>query len=404
MSWSAYAALLRRRDFRRFWLGMTLSVLGDSFTRVAFIWFVYQETGSSAALGWLTVCYLGPILLGGPIAGWALDRFDRRLVMAIDNLLRGAAIAIVPLLYWLEALQVWHIYAAAACYGLLMMISLAGTPSLIPALAKAEELTTANALESLSYTLGGVIGPVLAGFAVAAFGAPMTVLIDVASYVIFALALIGLSPMPPGKDTAATGPGFGGALRLFLRHPVLLSTTLMFMAANLGGGALEVWLPILVSERLGNDPRLYGGLLAAMALGETLSSLLAGALGDRRLGLKICCVQVLSGLAVLSIAVYGNLPAAALGLLLLGVFSAPMTIWAQSLRMAIIPPDLRGRMFALLRTVMQLGNPLGGMAGGWFMPVIGLSATIALSAAAMGVPGLAGLAVRRLRLAQPDRV
>lgn len=404
MSWTAYVALLRRRDFRRFWIGMTLSVLGDSFTRVAFIWFVYQQTGSSVALGWLTVCYLGPILFGGFVAGWALDRFDRRLVMALDNLLRGAAIAIVPLLYWLDLLLVWHIYAAAACYGLLMMVSLAGTPALIPALAKPEELTTANALESLSYTLGGVIGPMLAGFAIAAFGAPMTVLIDVASYLLFALALFGLSPMPPHRTGADSAPGFGAALHLFLRHPVLLSTTLMFMVFNLGGGALEVWLPILVSDHLGNDPRLYGALLAALALGETLSSLLAGALGDQRLGLKICGAQILSGLAVLLIATFTTLPAAALGLLLLGAFSAPMTIWAQSLRMAIIPPELRGRMFALLRMVMQLGNPLGGMAGGWIMPVIGLSATIGLSAAAIGAPALAGLAVKQLRLAQPDRV
>ncbi|MGH6962837.1 MAG: MFS transporter, partial [Dongiaceae bacterium] len=126
--------LATNAPFRRFWLGFTFSVLGDSFTRVAFTWFVYETTQSAAAVGLLMVFYTGPLIVGGFLAGWALDRFDRRVVMIADNLVRGLAIAIVPLLYLLGSLALWHVYLAAAVYGLLMMVALAGAPSLIPAL------------------------------------------------------------------------------------------------------------------------------------------------------------------------------------------------------------------------------------------------------------------------------
>src|SRR5215212_10049572 len=88
-------------------------------------------------------------------------------------------------------------------------------------------------------------------------------------------------------------------------------------------------------------------------------------------------------------------PAAAL----CGAFSAPLTIWAQTLRMQIIPEQLRGRMFALLRTLMQSGNPLGGALAGLLLPTLGMMAMIALSALVTGVPGLLGTRVAALRRA-----
>jgi hypothetical protein len=92
-------------------------------------------------------------------------------------------------------------------------------------------------------------------------------------------------------------------------------------------------------------------------------------------------------------------PVAVAGLFLLGAFSAPMTVWAQTLRMQMIPPELHGRAFALLRLLMQAGNPLGAALSGALFPLLGLLGLIAASAVVIGMPGAAGLAVRDLRLA-----
>ncbi len=89
----------------------------------------------------------------------------------------------------------------------------------------------------------------------------------------------------------------------------------------------------------------------------------------------------------------------AIGLFLLGFFSAPLTIWAQTLRMQVIPPEMRGRTFALLRTLMQGATPLGGALGGFLLPVLGMQIMIGLSSLIIGAPGLAGMQTKELRQA-----
>jgi MFS family permease len=307
-------------------------VLGDAMTRVALTWFVYETTRSAEALGWLMLCYTGPIIVGGLIAGSLLDRFDRRAVMLADNLVRGGAVALIPVLHALGRLAVWHIYLVAAVYGLLMMISLAGGPALIPSLVRREQLPTANALEMLSFTLGGVIGPVVAGALIAWVGAPNVVIVDAISYFAFALALARSRLSVEAQAQQHTGrqrQHLGHAVQLLLKNKVLLSTTLMFMAFNIGGGAMAVWLPILSARVLGGGPELYGALLGALALGEVASAFVAGSLVlPHSLGTLICLAQALSG-ASLSIVLIGRSPwIVGAGLALFGAFSSPLTIWA----------------------------------------------------------------------------
>ncbi len=268
-------------------------MFGDSMTRMAFIWFVYQQTRSSAALGILMICYTGPVVIGGFVAGWALDRFDRRQVMIWDCLVRGLAIALVPLLYAMGQLAIWHVYAAAAVYGLLTMVSLAGIPAMIPSLVGESQLTTANALEILSYTIAGIAGPALAGVLIELIGAPATVLVDVASYLLFALAILGVRLAPLAAPAAAkASQGLSAAIALLVGNPVLLAITAMFIVFNIGMGAMNVWLPIYVQEDLGGGSALYGLLLAATAAGESASAAALGALRFWRAWLSrllACC-------------------------------------------------------------------------------------------------------------------
>jgi MFS family permease len=97
-----YRDIFHFTSFREFWFGFTFSAVGDAMTRVALIWFVYQSMHSSQAVGWLLLCYTGPVVLGGFFAGSLLDRFDRRTVMLFDNALGGSAVASIPLLYFLD--------------------------------------------------------------------------------------------------------------------------------------------------------------------------------------------------------------------------------------------------------------------------------------------------------------
>jgi len=397
-----YRQAFQFKSFRLFWSGFTFSVLGDAMTRTALTWFVYKTTNSVKALGLLTLFYTGPVIVGGLLAGWLLDRFDRRYVILADNLIRGVVVALIPFLYARGQLALWHVYTVAGFYGALMMIPLAGGPALIPDLVPKRYLDTANALETLSFTLASVLGPPLAGMLISRVGAPNVVIVDALTYFVFALAILYVKL--PKKDAipslvAKATYRLKDALQLLIQNKILLSTTLMFMTFNLGLGLMLVWLPIYADRVLGGGAELYGILVGFIAVGEVSSSIVVGGLiFSLSLGVLICLSQFLAGVSLsLLLFRYGTWWAI-LSLALLGLFQAPLTIWAQTLRMQIIPEKLRGRTFALLRTLMQSASPVGGIIAGFLLPVVGIFTMIGLSVGLMGVPGLLGYRVKDLRL------
>jgi MFS family permease len=184
---------------------------------------------------------------------------------------------------------------------------------------------------------------------------------------------------------------------------VLLSTTLMFMACNIGIGILNVALPIFSDQIAGGGPGVYGTLLGILSAGEVLSASLAGSLVlSLSLGRRIALAQVLSTAGLLVLLVGPIFLPTAIGLFAFGFFTAPLTIWAQTLRMQVIPAGLRGRTFSLLRTLMQGTTPVGGALGGFLLPVFGIPLMILFSALLIGIPGLAGLRIPGLRQAGGD--
>ncbi len=395
-------ALRGERGFGVFWLGFSASVLGDAITRTTLIWYVFDLTGSSVSLGWLSFCFTAPVVVGGITAGWLLDRYDRRAIMVIDSLAKSLLVASVPVLAAMDAMPLWYVYLVAGVFGFLMMIPLAGVPSLLPALVDGEDLNAANALETIGYTAGGVLGPPLAGLLIAWVGPLEALYLDAASYLVFAWAVWRCRPVRQDRDAATGDAGsLRAAARIIVRNPVLASTTAMYLVFNIGLGALLVVVPVFAETVLGGGPELYGILLGCLAAGELLGSLTIGSI---RLplaeGLAICLAVLLSAAAVAALALSSNVAGAALALGLYGAFSAPLTIWGQTLRMKIIPPAFHGRCFAIMRTLMQSGGPLGGVSAGFAVPVLGLRAAIGGIALITCMVGALGLSLADLRRAR----
>ncbi len=388
-----YLSLLRDKTFGLLWLGATISILGDGLTWTALVWLIYELTGSARDIGALVVIYTAPVIVGGPLAGYLLDRCDRRKVLLADNLIRGALMACIPLLHWLDQLQTWHLYAAAGVYGLFKMISLAGIPTVFPSILPAEKLTTANALESLSFGVGGVIGPALGGVLIGLIGGANTIALDALSYFVFAACLFFLPALPVAHaQGAAPASDLRPALRFIRVTPALWFITLMFMAANVGLGMLSVFLPIYARETLGGDATTFGSLLSAATAGELLGGLLVGMIAWRwTLGRSIASAQAAVGASFLGLLA---LPGFALSAAFLGIahfFSAPLTIWAQTIRLRLIPAPLRGRVISLLRTLMQAAPPLGGLLGSLLLANYGVQPTILTLALIIAVPGVIGI-------------
>jgi len=308
----------------------------------------------------------------------------------------------VPILAAMDAMPLWYVFLVAGLFGFLMMIPLAGVPSLLPALVDGDDLNAANALETIGYTAGGVVGPPLAGLLIAQVGPLEALYLDAATYLAFAWAVWRCRPRPE-EQRPETGEATSllAAARLIARSPVLASTTLMYLAFNVGLGALLVVVPVFADTVLGGGPELYGLLLGCVAIGELASSV---AIGFVRLplaeGLAICLAALLSGLAVAVVAFSPNAVGAGIGLALYGAFSAPLTIWGQTLRMKIIPPGFHGRCFAIMRTLMQSGGPLGGVSAGFAVPLLGVRAAVAAIALITVLVGGLGLTIAELRRAR----
>jgi MFS family permease len=153
-----------------------VSAAGDSAGWVALV--ALSLRTAHASLPVLVVLYTAPVAVGGLGAGWALDHFDRRRLMILDSVLRGAVFASIPLAALFGSLGDGQLYAVAAVYGLFKMIGLAGFPSLIPSLVSEAQIDQANALEGVAYGLASLIGAGLAGLAVATIGPVPVVDID----------------------------------------------------------------------------------------------------------------------------------------------------------------------------------------------------------------------------------
>ncbi|WP_157252660.1 MFS transporter [Nonomuraea typhae] len=355
-----YRRALAGRDFRVLWLGSTLSLAGDGMTFVALTWLVLSRPGGTQQLGLLTVCYTLPVFLGGLLAGPVLDRFDKRHVLAADSVVRGLAMASIPVASALGGVPEPLPFAVAAVYGLFKMVPLAGFPAAIPHLVEPADRDAANALESLSFSLAGVIGPALGGVLIGAVGSELVLALDAVSYLLFALAALAVRrPLLPAPRAVA-GRATGWA-KVVLRDRFLVVTTLAFMAFNVAEGMLLVAAPWLAKTQLGGA-RDLGVLLAALAAGELAGAAVAGARSPRRPVRAIAVAQLLASLGFLALLATPSTLGVAAGFLVIGLFSAPMTVWAQSVRMSRLPAAVRGRGFALLRTLMQATPPLGAAA------------------------------------------
>jgi MFS family permease len=371
------------------WAGATVSAAGDSASWVALV--ALALGNAHASLPVLVVLYTAPVAVGGLAAGWALDRFDRRRLMIADSVFRGAAFASIPLAALFGGLGAGQLYAVAAVYGLLKMIGLAGFPALIPSLVSRTQIDQANALEGVTFGLASLAGAGLAGLAVATIGPAPVVVFDSASYLVMALGLWSVHDLssparrPRLPRTPTPGTGFRAVLRLAATNPVLRDTTIMFALFNIGEGALLVFLPRRAVE-LGLGSGGYGYLVAATTAGQLLAALLLARRTWRAsLRASITVAQITAGLVVLLLVIHSTV-VTVVALVALGMCSAPMTAWAQSLRMRLVPPGAHGRLFALLRTTMQATPPAGAavaaltLAHGTLVTVIAIAVAMSLPA------------------------
>src|SRR5215467_4356752 len=375
---------LNRPAFRRLWLGLVVSRLGDQFTIIALVWFVLQLTGSGVAIGLVVFCFQLPTILSSPFMGKLLDRYQPRIIMAIDNFGRACIIAIIPLLYVLGDLRLPIVYVLALFSGLLSPATEIGCRIVIPRLVPDEELEKANSLSSISWDFATLVGPALAGILVTVISVPAVLLLDAGSFLLMgamAVSLPNMRPVLTGRgevEKRGSLIGFGTIFRMkALRFLTIL--TLLFLFAQ---GLAEVAVPVYSQNTLGAGAMGYGLLMSAFGVGSLLSLFLISQFWSRkrRKAFSLATILIFSGLFLAPVVFLRMLPVAMLFMTLAGFAAAPYYVVEQSLMQRLVPINVQGQVFGARGALSIAGYPLGGVIGGVCMTKIAAPLVIGMSA------------------------
>ncbi len=404
------ASPLAHPAFRRLWLGLTISRMGDALTIVALTWFVLQLTGSGLAIGLLVLCFQLPAMLSSPLIGNLLDRYQPRFIIGLDNFCRAVIIATIPLLYWSGNLHLWMVYGLALCAGTLAPATEVGMRVVIPRLVTWKELERANALSSISWDAATLVGPALAGFLVFFINAPTVLLLDAATF-LFMGAMVSALPrfaQRQVEESSVQGKrawlGFGTIIntRAILWLSVL---TLLFLFAQ---GLAEVALPLYSQRTLGAGSAGYGLLMSAFGAGSLLAMALLSQrwVGRERQGITLSMILFLSGLLLLPLLLVRSLPIALLVMALAGCAAGPYYVVEQTLTQRLVSEQMRGQVFGARGALNVAGYPLGGAVAGVLLGVLAAPLVIgvpALLCIAMACACLASPTMRSLRRSPSDQ-
>ena len=394
-------APLRDREFRKLWLAMCVSLLGDGAFLVAVAWQVYELSNAPTAFSIVGIAMTVPTILFLLLGGVASDRFDRRLLMVSADLLRALAGAALAALAVTGVLEVWHVAILAALYGTGAAFFAPAFDAFVPDIVPPDRLPQANALDQLMRPLVlRMAGPALGGMLVAAGGAGAVFAFDSASFVFSAAILlrVRVTVKPAHKVAGSVVRDLTVGWR-FVRGRVWLWAT--FASAAVAYlcfmGPVEVLLPYLVKNELEGTARDLGLVFAAGGLGSVACAL---AMGQRDIPRRsMTFIYAVWTLATLAVAGYG-LSSTLWQLMVAAVaFNALETagtiVWA-TMKQRHVPREMLGRVssldwlisIGLLPLSFALTGPVAGALGAQGTLVAAGVVGAIVTCAAYFVPGM----------------
>jgi MFS family permease len=363
--------MLINRNFSLLWAGQIVSQIGDKFYAIALAWWILEKTNSPSMMGTFLIAAVLPSLLFGPIAGGLIDRWNRKAILIVADLLRGAIVVAVTLLSWLGILEVWHVFAAAIGISLGTAFFDPTVKAVIPQLVEEEKLPHANALSQLIVGITTIIGPVLGATFVAFFGFTLVFLINSISYIISACfeGVMVIARTAGSARTSKVASDIKEGL-VFIKSNRQVSTVLV--AIGIGHffiGSLMVIMPFLAKQLSGSGVRNLGYLETMIGVGVFFASVLIktrkkAISGERLLFSAMATVGLwLSLIGVVKLAgILWIVPFLAIAFLI-GASIAMAAVFWQSLLQVNVKNEMAGRVFSIAGT---LGNASFPVAYGLF--------------------------------------
>ncbi|PZD72619.1 hypothetical protein C1752_03455 [Acaryochloris thomasi RCC1774] len=416
------------RTFLIIWLGQFASLLGSELTNFAITLWAWEITGQATPLSLILVFTQVPRLLVSPFAGIWVDRYPRKYLMLLGDLIAGLSTIALLLLFLTQNLQVWHLYITGAINGLFGYIQGLAYAASLTLIVPKQHYARATALGSVQMSGTYILAPALAGAIYAATGLTGILCIDISTFAIAicSLALVSIPqsqaiPLAKEKNSFRTSLTFG--LKYLWRRPSLMALLSFLILNSFIDSATFAILPAMVLARSDNNPVVWGTLLAFFGMGGLLGGVTMSIWGGAKR--RIHSVLIASALWKLGIVILAlaQRNATKIGTALFSGFCSPFPESAnQAIWMSKVEPEVQGRVFATRFLLTQLSSPVGFAIAGpladqFFEPAMqpggplaqlfgpifgtGLGAGMALQISIFAICGMliaiGGYSVRRLR-------
>lgn len=372
---------LRYRNYRLFFFGQSLSIIGNWVQQIAMAWLVYRLTGSAWLLGVTGFAGQIAILVFSPFGGLWADRFDRYRLLLLTQILSAVPPLLLAILAYADLIEVWHIIVMALFLGIVNAIDtpirLTFTTEMVTA---REDLPSAIAMNALMQNAGRMIGPTVAGLLLTVSTEAFCFVVNTLSKVIIVAMVLAMTiaPQPRSGTTASPWQQLTEGARyawdlIPARWLLPMVATISFMVTP-----YQTLMPIFAAEVYGGGAGMLGFLIGAAGCGGVIGMLALAARRDvRGLTRWITAASLSSGLGVLVFALSPWLPLslAALAVTGFGVVVNGMSV--STMLQTIVDDRMRGRIMGIFSVAFLGMYPLGSLAGGALASVIGAPATMA---------------------------
>ncbi len=358
-------ASLRTPNYRRYFAGQAVSLVGTWMQTVAQAWLVLELTGSGTALGLVAAAQFLPILLLAPYGGLLADRLDKRAILIATQSALGAMALTLGVLAVTGAVRLWMVVALALALGVATAIDNPARQAFAQEMVGPDGLRNAVSLNSVMVNTARAVGPAVAGVLIAAVGTGPCFLINAASYaaVVAALVSMDVRTLIPAPHLDRAPRQVRQGLRYVARTPDLLVPLMMLALVGTLAYEFQVVLPLMARGPLDGGAGTYGLLTSAMGAGAIVGGLFVA--GHGRTGLKpLSTAAAVFGLAILGAAVAPSVATSFVALAVVGAASVAFLSTGNSTLQLSAEPRFRGRVMALWAVAFLGSTPLGA-------PVIG---------------------------------
>lgn len=394
---------LHHRNYRLFWFGQLVSLIGTWMQNLAQAWLVLSLTRSDPlALGTVSALQFLPVLLFSLFTGVVADRYPKRKLLLITQTSSMLLAVVLGTLTTLGVVQVWHIYITAFLLGLANAFDMPTRQAFVSEMVGKEDLMNAVALNSTIFNAARVVGPAVAGLLIGLgerlfnstqAGVAFAIWLNAASYlaVLVGLARMDLTQLfhssrkqPEGSITKNLKEG----LVYIWQSPTILALIIVVGTMGTFGFNFNVWIPVLARERLGVGAEGYGVLMAGLGGGALLSSL-SLAVGGRKPRQKMILVAVICfALFEVGVALSGWFVLSFICMVGAGLAMIQVSAASNTLIQLTCPDNLRGRVMSVYLLVFAGTTPIGSLFVGWLGSTWGTPFSMCIGAilSAVGAP------------------